>query len=178
MRYLAVLTLMLPFAAIATVQLVGVRRFAVVIAPHLVASAISGWVGYGPFVRGLVPVRQTAELRDDEALFDLLRSRGIRYAQADYWASYRLTFLSAERIVVVPTNASEDRYEPYRRAFDSAATFAYVFDPNRSREDVEQAEASLRRTHPHVERARAGGLTVFLVTRADDSPAVVGRSPM
>jgi hypothetical protein len=165
MRYLAVLTLMLPFAAMPAARLLGGRRFAIVVAPHLAASALGGWVGYGPFVRGPVPVLETPELRDDYALFDLLRARGITYAEADYWASYRLTFLFGERIVVVPTNPNEDRYAPYRRAFEAAPVFAYVFDPGRSREDMVAAEALLTRTNASVERTQAGGHTVFVVKR-------------
>ena len=47
MRYLAALTLMLPFAAIpAAVLMKGRRRWLLLLlAPHLVASAIGGWVG-------------------------------------------------------------------------------------------------------------------------------------
>jgi len=169
MRYLAVLTSMLPFASIPAAWLLGGRRFAVLLAPHLVASALCGWVGYGPFVRGALPVLETPELRDDYALFELLRARGITYAEADYWASYRLTLLFGERIVVVPTNPNEDRYAPYRRAFDAAPAFAYVFDPGRSRESLAEAEASLLRANASVERTHAGGHTVFVVTRTKAS---------
>jgi hypothetical protein len=169
MRYLATLTLMLPFAAVPAAYLIGSRRIALLLAPHLVASAIGGWVGYGPFVRGIVPVLETPELRDDYALRDLLHARGITYAEADYWASYRLTFLFQERIVVVPTNASEDRYAPYRRAFEAAPLFAYVFDPGRSRESVADAEAMLAKSNARVEKTQAGGHTVFLVTRMGSS---------
>ena len=171
MRYLAVLTTMLPFASMPAVWLLGRRRFAIAIGSHVVASALGGWVGYGPFVRGIVPVRETPELRDDYALFDLLRARGITYAEADYWASYRLTLLFGERIVVVPTNPSEDRYPPYRRAFEAAPAFAYVFDPGRSRESLADAEASLARSNATVERTQAGGHTVFVVTRAGPADA-------
>jgi hypothetical protein len=165
MRYLAVLTLMLPFAAAPVAHILGPRIFALLLAPHLVASAIGGWVGYGPFVHGIRPVVETPELRDDYALFDLLRSRGVVYAEADYWASYRLTFLSQERLVVVPTNAAEDRYPPYRRAFAAAPIFAYVYDPGRSREDLADAERSLRSSYRNVDRTQAGALVVFIVTR-------------
>lgn len=170
MRYLAVLTMMLPFASMPAARLLGGPRFAVAIAPHLVASALCGWVGYGPFVRGIVPVLETPELHDDYALFDLLQARGVAHAQADYWASYRLTFLFGEHIVVVPTNPSEDRYPLYRRAFEAAPVFAYVFDPGRSRENLAEAEASLVRANAKVERTQAGGHTVFLVTRAEAIP--------
>jgi hypothetical protein len=166
MRYLVVLTLMTPFAIAPAACALGTRRFALAFAPHLVASAIAGWVGYGPFVHGLVPVSETPELRDDYALFALLKGRGLRYATADYWTAYRLTFLSREEIIVVPTNAAEDRYAPYRRAFEAERVFAYVHDPGRSREDVAGAERALVATNDHVERLTAGGLEVLIVTRS------------
>ncbi|AKU94294.1 Membrane protein [Labilithrix luteola] len=165
MRYLAVLTLMAPFAAAPAARFLGTRRFALVFAPHLVASAVAGWVGYGPFVRGALPVIEAPELRDDYQAFDLLRARGITYAEADYWTAYRLTLLADEKLVVVPTNAVEDRYPPYRRAFESAPVFAYVHDPGRSRENLEGAEKMLAQTNAQVEKLHAGALTIFVVTR-------------
>jgi hypothetical protein len=166
MRYLAMLTLMLPFAAAPIAFELGTKRFAILIAPHLIASAICGWVGYGPFVHGPIPVLETPELHDDYMLYDLLRSKGITYAEADYWASYRLTLLFGERIIVVPTNPNEDRYAPYRRAFEKEATFAYVFDPNRSREDLADVERELTQSNANVETLSAGKHTVLLVTRS------------
>jgi hypothetical protein len=165
MRYLAVLTVMLPFAAAPAAHSrgLGARRYAALIAAHLVASSLGGWVGYGPFVHGLVPVAETPELADDYTLYDLLRARGVAYAEADYWASYRLTLLFGERLVVVPTNAAEDRYAPYRRAFEAAPVYAYVFDPGRSRESLAGVEREL--SGALVEKTRAGGHTVFIVTR-------------
>jgi hypothetical protein len=165
MRYLAVLTLMLPFAAAPLARAVGWRRFIALFGPHLVASAIGGWVGYGPFVRGPLPVRETPELKDDYTLFHLLRARGVTYAMADYWASYRLTLLFGEQIVVVPKNDSEDRYAPYRRELAKAPVFAYVFDPGRSREDLGDAEKTLRAQYKEVEKTAAGGHTVFVIRR-------------
>ncbi|MCL2778983.1 MAG: hypothetical protein FWD73_13360 [Polyangiaceae bacterium] len=166
MRYLAVLTLMIPFAVAPAASALGTRRFAVAFAPHLIASAIAGWVGYGPFVRGPLPVVETPELRDDYALFDLLAAHGITYAEADYWASYRLTFLSREHVIVVPTSAVDDRYAPYRRAFEQAPEFAYLFDPGRSRENLGAAERALAACNSRVEPHRVGNLTVFLVNRS------------
>jgi len=165
MRYLAVLTLLTPFAVAPAAAVLGPRRFALAFAPHLLASAVAGWVGYGPFVRGVVPVRETPELRDDYALADTLRARGLRYATADYWASYRLTYLYREEIVVVPTNAGEDRHAAYRLAFEAEPVFAYVFDPGRSREDVVVAERDLIAANERVEKLKVGGLSVFVVTR-------------
>lgn len=165
MRYLAVLALLTPFAAVTPHAWLGTRRFAVLFVPHLLATAIGGWVGYGPFVRGPVPVGEVPELRDDDALERLLVSRGITHAMADYWASYRLTLLWQERIVVVPRNPGEDRYRPYRVAFEGATRFAYVHDAGRSREPLAEIEAELRAKHARVDVERVGGHTVFLVER-------------
>jgi len=133
--------------------------------PHVAAAAIAGWVGYGPFVRGIVPVRETPELKDDYAFFDAMRSRGLTYATADYWASYRLTLLSQEKVIVVPTNPVEDRYPPYRAVFTAVNEYAYVFDPGRSRESLSEAETILRLQNASVEAAKIGGLSVFFVCR-------------
>ncbi len=165
MRYLVVLTLLLPFAAVPAARALGPKRMALALSPHLLAAAIGGWVGYGPFVRGIVPVRQTPELADDYKLHAMLRYRDIRYATADYWASYRLTYLFQEDIIVVPKNEKEDRYAPWRRAFEQAKTYAYVYDPGRSREDLGETVRALRAGPGKVEELHAGRLTVLVVTR-------------
>lgn len=165
MRYLATLTLLLPIASIPAATMFGTRRFAFLLAPHLVASALCGWIGYGSFARGVVPVVDTAQVRDDASLFDLLRVRGIRHAQADYWVSYRLTFLSREQVIVVPNNQAEDRYAPYRQAFEAAPSYAYIFDPARSREDIQARELLLLQSSAHLEKVTVGRLTVFIVER-------------
>jgi hypothetical protein len=41
-----------------------------------------------------------------------LRESGTRGALADYWVSYKLTFLMDEQVIVAPSNAF-DRYPPY-----------------------------------------------------------------
>lgn len=165
MRYLAVLTLLLPFAALPAARMLRFVRFSAVLGAHLTAAAICGWLGYGPFVHGIVPVVELPEIRDDYALFDSLKARGVKYAEADYWASYRLTLLSREEVVFVPTNPREDRYAPHRRAFEAAPMFAYVFDRGRSREDLAEAERQLVLDNARVEKAEMGSLTVFVVTR-------------
>lgn len=165
MRYLAVLTLTLPLAALPAARLLRVWRFAAVLAPHLVSALICGWLGYGPFVKGFLPVAELPEIRDDYAVLDSLKARGIRYAEADYWASYRLTLLYNEELIVVPNNEHEDRYPPYRRAFEQAPVFAYIYDRGRSREDLAATERDLVTQNARVEKADIGALTVFVVTR-------------
>jgi hypothetical protein len=165
MRYLAALTLMLPFASVPAAQLLGGARFGLLIAPHLVAAALGGWVGYGPFIRNGIPVSETPELRDDYSLYEALRARGITHGSADYWVSYRLTFLFQERVVIVPNNTNEDRYAPYRRAFEAEPVFAYVYDPGRSRENIGDVEKTLTSENASVEKTQVGKLTLFVVAR-------------
>ena len=167
MRYLAVLTLLLPLAALPAARMLRVWRFAAVLAPHAISAAICGWMGYGPFVKGFLPVAELPEIRDDYAVLDSLKSRGVKYAEADYWASYRLTLLYNEELIVVPNNEHEDRYAPYRRAFEAAPVFAYIYDRGRSREDLAATEHDLVTQNARVEKADIGTLTVFVVTRKE-----------
>ena len=111
-RYLAAVLLVAPFCLAPAAALLGRRRFLCALAPYLVSAAISGWVSYRPFALGVHP-----SLAVDERLGAALRARGIRYAVADYWASYRLTLAWREAPVVVPTNQVEDRFKPYRDRF-------------------------------------------------------------
>ncbi len=172
MRYLAVLTLMTPFALAPVLSRLGPARFFCALAPHALASAIGGWVGYGPFVRHGLPVGETSDARNDALLEAALNERGIVFGEADYWVAYRLTFRFRERIILVPTHPSQDRYAPYRTAFEAASTFAYVWDPDRSRETLAEVESTLRSANP--ERIEAGDLRVFVVRRANF--AVVDRA--
>jgi hypothetical protein len=50
-----------------------------------------------------------------------LDGAGIRAARAGYWQSYKLTFLSGERIIVSPTDGL-DRYAPYSEQTRSSPT--------------------------------------------------------
>jgi hypothetical protein len=146
MRYLAALT---PFFALALA---------------LGAAGLGGWMSFGPMVRGPVPVRIAAT--EELALRDALVSRGIRVAMADYWVSYRLTFLWREEVLVVPRNASEDRYAPYRFAWHGAERFAYVFDPETSRETIQMVEDELKERYATpATKEQLGRYTVYLVAR-------------
>lgn len=164
MRYLAVITLMLPLGIAPVATQLTPARLALVCAPFLVSSAVSGWVGYGPFVRGARAV-VLANAADDEALLHSLAEHRVKYAMADYWTAYRLTLLARERVIVVPKNANEDRYRPYREEWQVAPTFAYVFDPDRSRESLADVPTYLGSEGNVTERAKIGGLTVFFVQR-------------
>jgi hypothetical protein len=56
--------------------------------------------------RELAPDTQSA------ATIDCLDRNGVRGAFGDYWVSYKLTFLTGERIIIAPNNGV-DRYPPY-----------------------------------------------------------------
>lgn len=169
MRYLAVLTLTMPFAALPLAKWFESRNrpreFAALFTPWVFASAIGGWVGYGPFVRGVVPVAEMPKIDDDLALIAQMNDRGVRHAVADYWTSYRLTLLSKEALIVMPLHEAQDRYRPYRDQMERAGRFAYIFDPERSFENAEETMADFERRYTTSERITIGALRILVVTR-------------
>jgi hypothetical protein len=164
-RYLAAILLAAPFALAPAAHLLRARRFALALLPYLVSAAVSGWVSYRPFGLAVHP-----SLAVDEHLGVMLRERGIRYAVADYWASYRLTFRWREAPIVVPKNEVEDRYRPYRDAFEAAPVVAYIHDAYRSRESLAETEAKIKAGEtpfePRYERFTLESFTVLVLRRA------------
>jgi hypothetical protein len=169
MRYLAAIVLVLPFAFAPLVDRLGPKRGAMVLAPYLLTAAIGGWLGYGPYVRGLLPVLTDSGRAQDEAtLIARLDERGCHDAVADYWAAYRLTFLAKERVTFVPLHVQQDRYPPHRLHFESAKLVAYVYDDKRSFEDRARTEQELVDTQtfaPEVERLDVGVFHAVILTR-------------
>jgi hypothetical protein len=62
-------------------------------------------------------------------------------------------------------NRAEDRYPPYRAAFDAAPTVAYVFDPERSRESAGEMEGLLRADERSFETLHLGRFTTLVFRR-------------
>ncbi len=71
------------------------------------------------------------------ATLECFSRNGVKGALADYWLSYKLTFLSGEQVIVAPTNGV-DRYPPYTAFVRSlelpaghsrASRFCYNEDP-------------------------------------------------
>lgn len=170
MRYLACAFLMAPLA-LAPVAWVLRERLRVLallggLAPYLVSAAVCGWVAFYPYFRGPLPVRDAlGQGTPDYALQRYLEAQNIEYAMADYWASYRLTFLYREAVVVVPKNAGEDRYKPYRDRFAAAKRVAYIYDPVRSRESEEDRATSVAALGHLVSQTRVGPFTVYISER-------------
>jgi hypothetical protein len=86
-------------------------------------TEIGGWfkpLGAAAFVTLLImgAVEQTtwySRLPEDTrsaAIIDCMTRHGVRGAMADYWLSYKVTFLSGERLILAPTTGV-DRYPPY-----------------------------------------------------------------
>jgi hypothetical protein len=85
--------------------------------------------------------------RESQAIVSCLDRSGVRAAYADYWISYKLTFLTDERLIVAP-NDGTDRYPPYTamvRAEASAPAIARL--PYGSDEEI-SCQSILRVTTP------------------------------
>jgi hypothetical protein len=145
MRYLAAMILGFPFLVAPALEHLRLRRGVGMLVPYLAVAGAAGWLSHGPYVQGPRPVLSDAGRAADEAhLQGTLAGLGVTAATADYWSSYRLTFLFREAIPVVPLHDSQDRYPPYRETYGRARTVAYVFDALRSFEDREKTVADLR----------------------------------
>jgi hypothetical protein len=161
-RYLVALVLVAPFALAVPAWWLSGPRVIFAMLPIVVSSAVSGWVGFEPLVRGLAIVDAGWEA-DEARLLAELERRGIRYAVADYWAAYRLTFMFRERVIVVPTHASQDRYPAYREAFLRAPRYAYLYDRSRSGESEETVDARTR--EEKKERFGVGSFDAYIMER-------------
>jgi hypothetical protein len=163
-RYLAAILLVAPFCLAPAAASLGLRRFALALAPYLVSAGVSGWVSYRPFGLALHP-----SLAADDRLRAALGERGVAVAVADYWASYRLTLAWRESPIVVPTNEVEDRYRPYRERFEAEPIIAYVYDARRSRERLDEVERRISALEtpfePRYERFEIEPFTVMVLRR-------------
>lgn len=138
MRYLVALPLLVPFALLPAARTLRSAVLATLLLVHVAATGLAGWIGFAPFVAGPRLVDDAMDAGADDALHDALVARGVRAATADYWASYRLTFDWREDVLVVPLAPEQDRYRPYREAFDRADVVALLHDGRRSRETPDE----------------------------------------
>ncbi len=138
-------------------------RIGLVLSPYLLTAAIGGWLSYGVMVDGPLPRRtEQGAMKEELALAALLRDRQVKYAAANYWVAYRLTFIVGENPIVVPEN-SEDRYPRWRREFDQASRVAYLVHPDRPELKLEDVEARLLERNLKYEKLTVQGYTVLLV---------------
>lgn len=160
-RYLAPIVWTAPFALAPLASWIKERVFLAVLAPYVITAAAGGWMSFGPYVHGPLPVRTARGTAEDErAVGQLLRERGVHVGAAQYWLAYRLTFLWHEDPLLVPFD--DDRYPPHRRAFEQAPVVAYVFHPSEPRASPEPVEQSLRQAGERYERLEVRGFTVLI----------------
>jgi len=161
-RYLVAMVLVAPFVVAPLATLVNKTLMFGILSPMVVSFATCGWLGYEPCVKGLRIV-DAHWSQSETRLQKELNRRGVKYAEADYWAAYRLTFMFQEAVTVVPIHSKQDRYAPYRLAFDQAPTYAYIFDRQRSEESQETVAKQL--AQGLVEHFSVGGFEVYLLNR-------------
>jgi hypothetical protein len=160
-RYLGAVVWASPFALAPAAFLLGAKRLGLALMPYVATAALSGWLSFGPYVRGPLPTRSDRGTAEDEAAVGVyLRERGIKYATAQYWLAYRLTFLFGEDPIVVPLG--KQRYPPYFEEFKNASDIAFIFHPSEPRATPEPFEASLRRSSGRFERVTINGFTVLI----------------
>jgi hypothetical protein len=165
-RYLATIVWTAPFALAPAAYWLGVKRSALLFSPYLLSIIVAGWLGFGNYVTGFAPVRDPRGVALEELeVGRLLRSRGIHYAAAQYWLSYRLTFLFEEDPIVVPLASNEDRYAPYRRGFERAPVVAFIFHPSEPRATPEPFERQLQIGRARYERIQLHDFTILIHDR-------------
>ena len=168
-RYLAPIVWLAPFALAPLAYLFTTRGIGVVLAPYLTVAAMGGWLSFGHYVNGPLPrLDPRGQAKDELEVANFLRSRQVEAASAQYWLSYRLTFLYLENPIVVPL--ADDRYPPYRDTFNRASRVAYVFHPSEPRARPEQVLPSLVAQGGRVERAEIAGFTVLIHERRPWKP--------
>ncbi len=171
-RYLAPVIWLSPFALAPAAALLRGRLFAAALAPYLIAATLGGWLSYGPYVQGALPVRWArGTAQEEQQLAELLRSKDVKIAAADYWLAYRLSFLFREDPIVVPLDPKQDRYPPYRKAYKSSRHTAFIFHPSEPGANQEQVRAALAQVPGRLESLRVADFEVLLFTLAAQEPS-------
>jgi hypothetical protein len=170
-RYLAPTIWAAPFALVPAAQILGARRFLPALAPYIVAAALGGWLSFGPYVRGPLPVADPrGQAAEEEALGAALRARGVTHGAAQFWLAYRLTFLWGESPTIVPLNPATDRYYPYRHAYEEAPIVAYIFDEGDPRATAAPCLTSLQAGGGRYEVVTVAPLTALVSWRGAAEP--------
>jgi hypothetical protein len=140
-----------------------------IVTPMLASGWIGGWASFGA---GAISAPGIPGRDDERALLADLDREGIHAGVADYWVSYRLTFLTRERLVVVPSRLAQDRHPAYRGALRVAQRTAYIVDSSRSDETAADVEARLRARPPSegvlTATLRRGSMTAFVLAARSD----------
>ena len=117
---------LMPLALLPVVTSLRGRWRLVAIVPTLML-ALGSWRSYdGMLNRWGLPQRTNfGNLTDDRQLVDELRKRGVQFAGAEYWTSYRLALIAEERPRVFPI-LGEDRRPQWKEQFEQSSVRAIV----------------------------------------------------
>lgn len=160
-RYLGPVVWSMPFTFAALALLLRPRGLAVLLAPYLCVAAIGGWLSFGLNVDGPLPrLDDRGAARDEAAVGEFLRARGYEHGYAQYWLSYRLTFLWREKPII--SSFEWDRYPPYRQAADAAKKKAFIFHPSEPRAQPQPYVQMLQARPGKLEVHQVAGFTVLL----------------
>ncbi|APS00790.1 hypothetical protein BCY86_08940 [Pajaroellobacter abortibovis] len=69
----------------------------------ILSLATSGWLAHNDAVKGILPVcTRLGQAHDELQVAVLLNQRGIHYAIAQYWVTYRVTFITEGSLIIIP----------------------------------------------------------------------------
>ena len=163
-RYLTPMILTSGLALVPLTYLINPKRVLLILIPYLISAAVCFWIGYGPYVDGVKIVQsERGQAYEETMLLGWLKERGVRYATAQYWLAYRLTYLWQEEVIVSPLNRWSDRYRPYQMQVDESQLVALIFHPSETREMPEPYYDSYIKAGKSIERFEIEKFTVLLV---------------
>jgi hypothetical protein len=164
-RYLLPWLTSLPLLAAAALVRLGRRRLgaamglAAVLLLYPLWPIVSFYRSAGQLDSSGRPIVHAEPLLD---VIGFLRKEGFEGAYADYWESYKGTFLSGERPILAPFD-DWDRYPPYTEHVNGLDRVAYVFRTDRGIPDPGRADRvrqSLERFHNRLATAGASPTVV------------------
>jgi hypothetical protein len=119
MRYM--LLALLPAVGIVALYL-GTERLRLLAAAMIGTVLVWAGVNLRAHVALLTEYTRRPPLGNYRTVATYLESHGIRYARADYWAAYHITFLSDERVIVAADSPKRiDEYERVVSAHEDSA---------------------------------------------------------
>ena len=101
-----------------------------------------------PFKINFITSMYSDQLRlspSEKKLIHFLEDEQLHFGYANYWSSYRLTFLTHERFIISPRPGQLIRYKPYDNVVKSSKNPFYMFDSKQG-DDPE----AYKRLHPVI----------------------------
>ena len=101
-----------------------------------------------PFKINFITSMYSDQLRlspSEKKLIHFLENEQLHFGYANYWSSYRLTFLTHERFIISPRPGQHMRYKPYDNLVKSSKNPFYMFD-SKLGDDPE----AYKRLHPVI----------------------------